>query len=73
MSDRDLRGTWKVKGEKVKKNLSPLLGMVYKAEHSGVPVFGVLVELNEESAVLQTKENKLVCVDKKSLKIVVSY
>jgi hypothetical protein len=73
MAERDLRGTWKGREKKVKKTFSPLIGMVYKAEHSGVPVFGVLVELNEESAVLQTKENKLVCVDKKSLKIVASY
>jgi hypothetical protein len=47
--------------------------MVYEAPHNGVQVVGVLVKLDGKDAVLQTKENKLVCVDKKSLKIVVSY
>jgi len=69
----ELYNTWKVKDRGVAKSATPLLGMVYEAPHNGVQVVGVLVELNEESAVLQTKENKLVCVDKKSLKIVVSH
>ena len=69
----ELYNTWKLKDKGVVKSTTPLLGMVYKAPHNGVQVVGVLVELNEESAVLQTKENKLVCVDIKTLKIVVSH
>jgi hypothetical protein len=69
----ELYNTWKLKDKGVAKSTTPLLGMVYKAPHNGVQVVGVLVKLNEESAVLQTKDRSLVCVDKKSLKIVVSY
>jgi hypothetical protein len=73
MSDRDLRGTWKVKGEKVKKNFSPLIGMVYEGidKFFGGQVVGVLIQLHQENdeAVLQMKGNSLVSVDIKSLKI----
>jgi len=77
MSERDLRGTWKVKGEKVKKNFSPMLGMVYEGTNKffGNVEVGVLVEVHQDNdeAVLQIKGNSLVSVDIKSLKIVVSH
>ena len=76
MSERDLRGTWKVKGGKVKKTFSPIIGMVYEGINKffGNVEVGVLVEVHKENdeAVLRTKDQKAVSVDKKSLKIVVS-
>ena len=75
MSERDLRGTWKVKGEKAKKNFSPMLGMVYEGidKFFGGQVVGILIQLHLENdeAVLQMKGNSLVSVDIKTLKIVV--
>jgi len=74
MSDRDLRGTWKVKGEKVKKNFSPMLGMVYEGidKFFGGQVVGVLVNVytDNDEAVLRTKQGVFTSVDKQSLKIV---
>ena len=75
MAERDLRGTWNP-GRKVKKIFSPILGVVYEGDDKffGKSVVGVLVELHEDNdeAVLRTKDLKLVSVDKKSLKFVVS-
>jgi len=77
MSDRDLRGTWKVKGEKAKKNFSPMLGMVYEGidKFFGGQVVGVLVNVytDNDEAVLRTKQGVFTSVDKQSLKIVVSH
>jgi hypothetical protein len=74
MSERDLRGTWKVKGEKVKKNFSPMLGMVYEGtnKYFGGQVVGVLVNVytDNDEAVLRTKQGVFTSVDKQSLKIV---
>ena len=76
MAERDLRGTWKGREKKVKKTFSPLIGMVYEGtnKYFGNVEVGVLVELHLENdeAVLRTKDQKVVSVDKKSLKIVVS-
>ena len=76
MKERDLRGTWKP-GKKVKQTFSPILGVVYEGDDKffGKSVVGVLVELHEDNdeAVLRTKDLKLVSVDKKSLKFVVSH
>lgn len=75
MAERDLRGTW-TPGKKVKQTFSPILGVVYEGDDKffGKSVVGVLVELHEDNdeAVLRTKDLKLVSVDKKSLKFVVS-
>lgn len=77
MSESDLRGTWKVKAKKDKIKKDPILGMVYIGinKFNGDKEVGILVELHNENdeAVLQTKQKKLVSVDKNSLKIVVSY
>ena len=76
MGERDLRGTW-IPGKKVKKTFSPLPGMVYEGvdKFFGKSVVGVLVELHHDNdeAVLRTKDQSLVSVDKKSLKFVVSH
>jgi hypothetical protein len=73
MSERDLRGTWKVRERKVKKTFSPLIGMVYEGtnKYFGGQVVGVLIQLHQENdeAVLRTKDQKVVSVDIKSLKI----
>jgi hypothetical protein len=75
MAERDLRGTW-TPGKKVNKTFSPLIGMVYEGTNKffGNVEVGVLVELHEDNneAVLRTKDQKVVSVDKKSLKFVVS-
>jgi len=76
MSERDLRGTWKGREKKVKKTFSPMIGMVYEGvdKFFGKKVVGVLVEVHQENdeAVLRTKDQSFVSVDKKSLKFVVS-
>jgi len=73
MSERDLRGTWKP-GRKVDKTFSPLIGAVYEGQDKffGKRVIGVLIEMFDQNdeAILKTKENKLVSVDKKSLKAI---
>jgi hypothetical protein len=74
MAERDLRGTWKGREKKVKKTFSPLIGMVYEGQDKffGKKVVGVLIELHEDNdeAVLQTKDQSFISVDKKSLKFV---
>lgn len=76
MAERDLRGTWKGRGRKITKPSSPMIGAVYEGQDKffGKTVIGILVEMFDQNdeAVLRTKENKLVSVDKNSLKIVVS-
>ena len=53
---------------------SPIIGVVYEGldKFFGKKIVGVLKEIHDDNdeAVLMTKENKLVSVDKKSLKIV---
>ena len=74
MAERSLKGTWKGRGGKVSKTSSLMIGMVYKGKSKffGKEVIGVLLELYPENdeAVLRTKENKFISVDKNSLKIV---
>ena len=74
MAERDLRGTWKVKGRKVNRAFSPLIGMVYEGQDKffGKEVVGVLIEMFDQNdeAILRTKEGKLTSVDKNSLKLV---
>ena len=76
MAERDIKGTWKVKEQKVAKTFSPTIGMVYQGvdKFFGGTVVGILIQMFEENdeAILKTKENKLTSVDKNSLKIVVS-
>jgi hypothetical protein len=71
---QDIYKSWKVKGRKVSKTSSPMIGMVYKGldKFFGKQVVGVLVAVYEENdeAVLRTSEDKLTSVDKNSLKIV---
>jgi hypothetical protein len=75
MAERDLRGTW-TPGKKVNKTFSPILGVVYEGTNKffGNVEVGVLVEVHQDNdeAVLRTKDQKVVSVDKKSLKFVVS-
>ena len=74
MSERSLKGTWKGRGGKVSKPSSPMIGMVYEGTNKffGKKVIGVLIEMFDQNdeAVLRTIENKLISVDKNSLKIV---
>ena len=71
---QDIYKSWKVKGRKVSKASSPMIGMVYEGvdKFFGKQVVGVLVAIYEENdeAVLRTSEDKLTSVDKNSLKIV---
>ena len=72
----ELYKSWKGKEKKVAKIFSPMVGMVYEGQDKffGKIVIGVLVEMFDQNdeVVLKTIENKLVSVDKTSLKIVVS-
>ena len=68
---------WKLKApKKIPKSTAPMLGMVYQSQDKffGKKVIGVLVEIFNENdeAILRTRDNKVISVDKKSLKIVVS-
>jgi len=74
MAERNIKGTWKGKERKVSKPSSPMIGMVYEGvdKFFGKTVVGILVEMFDQNdeAILRTKDNKLISVDKKSLKIV---
>lgn len=74
MSEMYIKGKWKVKGRKVAKPSSPMIGMVYEGTDKffGKTIKGVLIEMFDQNdeAVLRTIENKLISVDKNSLKIV---
>ena len=70
----ELYNSWKGKGKKVAKAFSPMVGMVYQGQDKffGKIVIGMLVEMFDQNdeAVLRTKDNKVISVDKTSLKIV---
>jgi len=70
----ELYNKWKGKGRKVSKTSSPMVGMVYKGvdKFFGREVIGVLVEMFDQNdeAILRTKEDKLISVDIKSLKLI---
>ena len=71
---QDIYKSWKVKGRKVARPSSPMIGMVYKGldKFFGKEVVGVLIEMFEENdeGVIRTSDNKIVSVDKNSLKLV---
>ena len=72
----ELYNSWKGKERKVAKSSSPMIGMVYEGvdKFFGKTVLGMLIEMFDQNdeAILKTKDNKLVSVDKNSLKIVAS-
>ena len=72
--ERNIKGTWKGQRRRVSKKSSPMIGMVYEGidKFFGKTIKGVLVEMFDQNdeAVLRTIENKLISVDKNSLKIV---
>jgi hypothetical protein len=72
----ELYNTWKGKERKVAKTFSPMIGAVYEGQDKffGGTVIGILVEMFDQNdeAILKTIEDKLISVDKNSLKIVVS-
>jgi hypothetical protein len=72
----ELYKSWKGKEKKVAKIFSPMVGMVYEGQDKffGKRVIGVLVEMFDQNdeAVLKIANGKVVSVDIKSLKIVVS-
>ena len=71
---QDIYKSWKVKGRKVSKTSSPMIGMVYEGldKFFGKQVVGVLVAVYEENdeAVLRVRGGVLVSADKNTLKIV---
>jgi hypothetical protein len=76
MAEQDIKGKWKLRAPKnIPKSSLPMLGMVYEGTNKffGTKVVGVLVEMFDQNdeAVLKTRENKLVSVDCKTLKVVV--
>ena len=75
MSEQCIKGKWKVRApQKIPKSSSPMVGVVYKGVNKffGGEVIGVLIEMFDQNdeAILKTKDNKLISVDKTSLKIV---
>ena len=74
MSERDIKGTWKIKERKVAKTFSPTIGMIYEGQDKffGKTVIGVLTEIFDQNdeAVLRARGGVLISVDKNSLKIV---
>ena len=74
MAERDIKGTWKIKEQKVAKTFSPTIGMIYEGTDKffGKTVIGILTEMfnQNDEAVLRTKEGKLTSVDIKSLKAI---
>ena len=75
MSDQYVKGMWKLRAPtKLPKSSYPMVGMVYEGvdKFFGKRTIGVLVEMFDQNdeAVLKTVEDKLVSVDKTSLKLV---
>ena len=75
MADQYVKGMWKLRAPtKLPKSSYPMVGMVYEGldKFFGRRTIGVLVEMFDQNdeAVLRTIENKLVSVDKNSLKLV---
>ena len=75
MGEMYIKGKWKLRApKKLPKSTAPMVGMVYEGTDKffGKKVIGVLIEMFDQNdeAVLRTIENKLVSVDKNSLKLV---
>jgi hypothetical protein len=75
MAEQNIKGKWLLRAPKnIPKSSTPMIGMVYEGvdKFFGSKVVGVLVQMFNENdeAVIRTRENKLVSVDKKSIKIV---
>ena len=75
MGEMYIKGKWKLRApKKLPKSTAPMVGMVYEGidKFFGNKVIGVLIEMFDQNdeAVLRTIENKLVSVDKNSLKLV---
>ncbi len=77
MSEMYIKGKWKVKApKKIPKSSTPMVGMVYEGvdKFFGRRTVGVLIEMFDQNdeAIIRTREGKVISVDKKSLKLVVS-
>jgi len=77
MSEMYIKGKWKLRApKKIPKSTYPMVGMVYEGvdKFFGRRTIGVLIEMFDQNdeAILKTIEDKLISVDKTSLKIVVS-
>ena len=75
MGEQSIKGKWKLRAPKdIPKSSTPMIGMVYEGvdKFFGKRTIGVLIEMFDQNdeAVLRTIENKLVSVDKTSLKLV---
>ncbi len=73
MAEQCIKGKWKLRApQKIPKSSTPMIGTVYSALFKGKEVLGVLERVGGIEAYIKTKDNKLISVDKTSLKIVVS-
>jgi hypothetical protein len=71
MGEQCIKGKWKVKApKKIPKSSTPMIGIVYSALFKGKEVFGVLERVGGIEAYIRTIENKLISVDKRSLKVI---
>ena len=75
MSEMYIKGKWKLKTSKgFPKSTTPMVGMVYEGldKFFGRRVVGVLIEMFDQNdeAIIRTAEDKLISVDKTSLKLV---
>ena len=74
MAEQDIKGKWKLRAPKnIPKRSTPMIGMVYEGTDKffGRRIVGVLVQMFDQNdeVVLKTRDNKLVSVDSKSLKV----
>jgi len=66
MSERDFRGSWKLKPKKGKGFKEPVVGMIY----TDGPTIGMLVSKVGDSGILRTKEGQEIRVQKIDLKLI---
>jgi hypothetical protein len=71
MSEQCIKGKWKLRApSKLPKSSYPMVGMVYSALFKGKEVLGVLERVGGIEAYIRTKDNKILSVDIKSLKVI---
>ena len=77
MAEQCIKGKWKLRApQKLPRTSTPMVGMIYEGQDKlfSRTVVGLLVQMHRENneAVLRTKSNKLISVDKRSLKIIIT-
>jgi len=63
----NIYNVWKGKEKLTSKSFSPMIGMVYKSNK----IVGVLIEIEEDTSVLQTRVKNKVKVKTTTLKIII--